>query len=318
MPDPGGHQTLQITFPREDDLHQIVEIMRPLKINNIISNVPHLRHIMQEASVYGDRKSFWDGDGPIPHDRIEDVVVPKLWMGSFRWILYFCVYGPEVVRKAHIQVIKDEFYKIPGAKLTYPEDTPPESYLRSRVKIYSGTPDLRELDWVMWLPNGSHTAFSPISPITGDDAVKQYNMTKRLHEKWGFDYFPTFCPGAREMHHIVMIIYDRYDADSRARARGMMEELVTEGAKLGMGEYRTHLALQDQVMGTYNYNNGALLKMHNTIKNALDPNGIMAPGKSGIWGNTWITPQEHQLAASRASFLNQLPNTTAQKQGNKL
>ena len=287
MPDPGGHQTLQITFPREDDLHQIVEILRPLKINNTISNVPHLRHIMQEASVYGDRKSFWDKDEPIPDDMIDDIVVPKLWMGNFRWILYFCVYGPKAVRDGNIQVIKDAFYQIPGAKLTYPEDTPPESYLRSRVKIYSGTPDLRELDWVMWLPNGSHTAFSPISPITGDDAVKQYNMTKRLHKKWGFDYFPTFCPGAREMHHIVMIIYDRYSTDSKIRAKGLMKDLIDEGARLGMGEYRTHLALQDRVMGTYNYNNGALLNMHNQLKDALDPNGIMAPGKSGIWGKNW-------------------------------
>jgi hypothetical protein len=298
MPDPGGHQTLQITFPREEDLYQIVEILRPLKVNNTISNVPHLRHIMQEASVYGDRKSFWPANGPIPHDRIDDVIVPKLWMGNFRWILYLCVYGTEPVRSANIQVIKGAFYQIPGAKLTYPEDTPPESYLRSRVKIYSGTPDLRELDWVMWLPNGSHTAFSPISPITGEDAVKQYEMTKRLHEKWGFDYFPTFCPGPREMHHIVMIIYDRYDADSKARAKCLMKDLIKEGARLGMGEYRTHLALQDQVMGTYSYNDGALLKMHNMLKDALDPNGIMAPGKSGIWGQCW-EKADGQLHPSR-------------------
>ena len=297
MPNPGGHQTFQITFPREDDLHDIVEIMRPLRIKNIIPNVPHLRHIMQEASVYGDRKFFWDGDGPIPHDRIDDVIVPKMWMGNFRWILYICVYGPEPIRNANIQVIRDEFYKIPGAKLTFPEETPPESYLRSRVKIYSGTPDLRELDWVMWLPNGAHTAFSPISPLTGKDAVKQYEMTKRIHEKWGFDYFPTFCPGWREMHHIVMIIFNRADPDSKRRAHGMMKELVAEGARLGMGEYRTHLAFQDQVMGTYNWNNGSLLKFHNQLKDALDPNGIMAPGKSGVWGQQWRQPAVAPVAA---------------------
>jgi len=139
----------------------------------------------------------------------------------------------------------------------------------------------------MWLPNGSHTAFSPISPLTGEDALKQYDLTKRLHQKWGFDYFPTFCPGGREMHHIVMIIYDRMDADSRRRARGLMEELVEEGAKIGMGEYRTHLALQDKVMGTYSWNDNALLRLNNTIKDALDPNGVYAPGKSGIWGQRW-------------------------------
>ena len=33
----------------------------------------------------------------------------------------------------------------------------------------------------------------------------------------------------------------------------------------------------------YKWNDNALLKMHQTIKDALDPKGILAPGKSGIW-----------------------------------
>ena len=34
---------------------------------------------------------------------------------------------------------------------------------------------------------------------------------------------------------------------------------------------------------TYNANDGALLKMHRRVKRALDPAGILAPGKNGIW-----------------------------------
>jgi 4-cresol dehydrogenase (hydroxylating) len=37
------------------------------------------------------------------------------------------------------------------------------------------------------------------------------------------------------------------------------------------------------VMNVYSYNNHALLRFHETIKDAIDPNGILAPGKSGIW-----------------------------------
>lgn len=39
----------------------------------------------------------------------------------------------------------------------------------------------------------------------------------------------------------------------------------------------------DQIMGTYNWNNGIFQKFNEVIKNAVDPNGIIAPGKSGVW-----------------------------------
>jgi hypothetical protein len=41
--------------------------------------------------------------------------------------------------------------------------------------------------------------------------------------------------------------------------------------------------LTDQIMGTYNWNDGALLKFNELLKDAIDPNGILMPGKSGIW-----------------------------------
>jgi hypothetical protein len=39
----------------------------------------------------------------------------------------------------------------------------------------------------------------------------------------------------------------------------------------------------DQVAGSYNWGGGALRRFNETIKDALDPNGILAPGRNGIW-----------------------------------
>ncbi len=39
----------------------------------------------------------------------------------------------------------------------------------------------------------------------------------------------------------------------------------------------------DQIANVYNWGNGAALKFNEELKDALDPNGILAPGKSGIW-----------------------------------
>ena len=91
----------------------------------------------------------------------------------------------------------------------------------------------------------------------------------------------------REMHHIITILFDRTKPEERKRALECIRVMVDEAAKDGYGEYRTHLALYDQVAATYNWNDGALMKLHNTLKDALDPNGILQPGRCGVWPKSY-------------------------------
>ena len=85
------------------------------------------------------------------------------------------------------------------------------------------------------------------------------------------------------MYPIVILVYDRADPVSQANAYRCMRGMVKDAAEAGFGEYRTHLLLSDQVAGSYSWNNNALMRFHESIKDALDSNGILAPGKSGIW-----------------------------------
>jgi 4-cresol dehydrogenase (hydroxylating) len=39
----------------------------------------------------------------------------------------------------------------------------------------------------------------------------------------------------------------------------------------------------DLAASQYDFNNHALMRMSESIKEALDPNGILSPGKQGIW-----------------------------------
>ncbi len=59
--------------------------------------------------------------------------------------------------------------------------------------------------------------------------------------------------------------------------------LITECAKRGWGEYRAAPALQETVMNAYSFNDHALLRFHETLKDAIDPNGILSAGRYGIW-----------------------------------
>ena len=39
----------------------------------------------------------------------------------------------------------------------------------------------------------------------------------------------------------------------------------------------------DAISDTYDFNDHAIRRLNERVKNALDPAGILAPGKSGIW-----------------------------------
>ncbi|KAJ9137169.1 Vanillyl alcohol oxidase [Pleurostoma richardsiae] len=293
MANPGGYQSYLITIPRDEDLHQAVDIIRPLRLSMVLQNVPTIRHILLDAAVMGTRTEYTSSTDPL-NDAELDAIAKRLGLG--RWNFYGALYGPEPIRAAMWEVVKKAFSAIPGAKFYFPEDMPDNVVLQTRNLTLQGVPTTTELKWVDWLPNGAHLFFSPIAKVSGDDADAQYKVTRQRCEEAGFDFIGTFVIGMREMHHIVCIVFDRKDAESCRRAHWLITTLVDDAAKRGWGEYRTHLALMDQIAQTYNFNDNAQMRLNVAIKNALDPKGIIAPGKNGIWPknydeSAWAVPQ---------------------------
>lgn len=285
MVNPGGYQPYLITFPKDKDLPKIIDIIRELRLAMILQNVPSIRHILLDAAVLGPKSSYTSSDQPLSEEEL-DTIAEKLNLG--RWNFYGALYGPEPVREVMWQVVKTRFGTIEGAKFYFPEDVKDENaVLHIRAKTLQGIPTTKELKWVDWLPNGAHLFFSPISKISGEDANLQYSITKTRVLEAGFDFICTFTIGMREMHHIVCLVFNRNDDDQKRRVHALIRQLIVDCAAHGWGEYRTHLALMDQIAETYNFNNNIQMRLNEKIKNALDPRGILAPGKNGIWPATY-------------------------------
>jgi 4-cresol dehydrogenase (hydroxylating) len=80
-----------------------------------------------------------------------------------------------------------------------------------------------------------------------------------------------------------MLMFDRDDPAQIDKVRRLFNALVADAKQAGYGEYRTHLDWMDPVAQTFDHNNHAQLRLFEKIKDALDPNGIIAPGKQGVW-----------------------------------
>lgn len=281
---PTDHQSYCLTFPRDEDFEKIVDIIRPLAQQRILGNIPQLRHVIQELNVTGiPKQKFWDGVGPMPRHEVAKAS-RDLPLGECSWVFYGTQYGTPESIQSQLKLIKEAFAtQIPGTRFILPEEVPPSHYLLSRALVCSGVPVLTELNWLNWVPNGAHLFFSPIAPTRSKDARVLHDIIASLHTKYGFDLFPTLCVAGREMHYIANIVYNRGDAEEKGRGVKLMREMIAECAKKGFGEYRTHLLFADQIARTYSWGDQALLRLNETIKDALDPNGILAPGKNGIW-----------------------------------
>ena len=280
LPEPPGYRPYLVTFPEEDDIHQITEIVRPLKLSMLVPNAASTVGLIWEAAVKVSKAQYYDGSGVMP-DSARRKMARDLDIGN--WNFYGALYGPEPVMDNNWTVIRDSFSQVPGAKFYAAADRRGDPAFGYRAKLMRGVPNMTEFGLMNWVGEGAHIDFSPISPVTGDGALQQFHFMRDKCHEFGFDYIGEFVVGWRDMHHVLMLIFERGDDDQKRRVKQLFDVLVAEATAKGYGEYRTHLEYMDTIAATYNWNDRALGRLHEALKDALDPQGILSPGKSGIW-----------------------------------
>ncbi len=280
MPEPPGYRAYMITLPREQDIEPFVDLMRPLKLNLVIPNAAVVVDLVLEAAISVTKAQYYTGKGPMP-DSARRTMMTDLDLGA--WNFYGALYGPDRLMDNNWALIRDTFSRIPGVRFHTEEQRGHEPAFAYRAKLMRGIPNMTEFSYVNWIPNGGHVAFAPMAPVNGATALKQYLLVKNRTNEYGFDYLGEYIVAWRDMYHIFVPVFDRDDPQQRRRLYELLSLLVEEAAAAGYGEYRTHLDLMDQIAGTYSWNDNALLRFHQRLKDSLDPAGILAPGKSGIW-----------------------------------
>jgi len=196
------------------------------------------------------------------------------------WTINLRLYGYDEVNQVHARIIKEAF-----ARHTKQEMEVVKWHRGDPIENSgAGIPSTQVLQIINWRGGrGGHIGFSPVLPATSEHVLKQFRSTKKRYEEIGVDYYGSFTLFERYTTNVNMMVYDRDDKAMTSQVRALFKVLIADAAKQGYSEYRTHLSYMDDVALTFDFNNHALLRLNETLKDTLDPNGILAPGKQGIW-----------------------------------
>jgi 4-cresol dehydrogenase (hydroxylating) len=220
----------------------------------------------------------------------------QLFGSGSNWQVQIPIYGPEKIVRAKMEYCREQFAKIPNSRFTEGEliRTPLDEATLNRIrKVNFGIPDLSTFNMLgrnqaNQNPPGGHIGFSPVIPRTGE-ALLEFSQFYRENlaavSEGGTLRFqgPVFMTNwERSLVALIMFPIGR-DKVLNAKMRAAFEKWVQLAAERGWAEYRAPAVFQDVVAKTYSWNNNSLTRLRETIKDAVDPNGILSPGRYGVW-----------------------------------
>jgi 4-cresol dehydrogenase (hydroxylating) len=143
--------------------------------------------------------------------------------------------------------------------------------------------------------NLGHYYFSPVLRKTREDLFAINDTIRNvlidagdfeMLDEFGFFGSETGMPGGvvRDKHMFLLmefLVYD--DAAKNQRRRELFKKLVRACGDKGWAEYRAPVIFQDEAQASFSFNGHAYRRFVETLYDAVDPNGILSPGRMGIW-----------------------------------
>jgi hypothetical protein len=297
MPEPEAYFTGTVFAPKYNDLIALIETLNVLESGRVTNGMSDLSSPAMgmpaaddappiEPALAGVIAKAIDGS-PAELDALAASRGKPVWSCTLKF------YGPARVLPMQWEYCREKFARIPGVTFRDGEllRMPLTEEQRKRVHgVEFGLPSLSIFSIGARNPNNpnptnGHQWFSPIIPRSGEAVFEANRVFSKAGREHGLPVPPYSIPFTFwERSFLFLFGFPvTHDIEKNKRSRAAFKRLVEVAAEAGFGEYRTAPAYQDLIMSTYSFNNHALLRFHETLKDAVDPNGVISPGRYGIW-----------------------------------
>jgi FAD/FMN-containing dehydrogenase len=257
-------------FLDDEGVGPLVDAVRDLMLEGTIRNLPLLGH----GLGVGEGETTINEEG---------------------WALRFALYGREAIVEAQYAIVREALEVIPGVDVgrrlfRWDERAGAQNH---NDKVQGGIPGMELMD-AFKIPYGEdtgHLDLSPVGPLVGDDVVASIATMRELFERTEFPYLVGILFLERSLLQIATFFFDTKDERQTRAAYDAYGEMVVELKERGYPIYRTNIQHMDHVAEQFDFGDHAQLRLNEQIKDLLDPNGILSPGKQGIWPKAMRPPR---------------------------
>lgn len=311
MPKPEYFQYFHVTLAREDDLHGCVTALRELRRQGFIRSAVHIGNAYKVYSALNTTYPWQETGGrtPLPRKHVDEALERS---GGGPWSFSGGLYGTRAqvalarreirrrlrreVRVRQIRFLDERrlaWIERLAGPLTVVSRTPVRritALLRALTGIKTGVPTEEMLKSLYWRHTGGVPSepdpdrdrcgllwCAPVAPLKGSDAVQLNAIVQEVFDRHGFEPMISMTViSERALDCIIAIHYDRGVPGEDSRALNCHRELLD--ALTGAGYYPYRLGSHE--MEPINHKSAAAWNRTITrLGHALDPQGILAPGR---------------------------------------
>lgn len=277
MPRPPVIRSFFFLFSDDDDFAEIIDLVRPLKLNNVI---PSLLKVTNDLYGLGTVATYpFDQTGgrtPLP-DSVRRELQRQHGVGS--WCVSGAFYGAsDEAIQPQLERVKAHFTRSGKARYVSHEEAEQSPIHKIHIDTFTGRPTRSELGLLNWRPGGGNCWFLPAMPMLGAIANQQQALSRRVLAEHKLEYIAEYVCGPRMARALHVIVFNRQDPVECQRVIDCYRALMKAYADMGYPISRAPLDFQEEAMARLE----AFLDVCRDIKHVLDPNGVLSPGRYGI------------------------------------